>query len=61
MDINWHVVAIDDDGMYTEICDTEQLAIEFAIAMIDADDELKDCEELTIIDSDIFLCQTEEG
>ena len=57
MDNRYNVVAIDIDGQYTEICNTELLAIDFAIAMMDSDDELKDCEGLTIVDSEIFISQ----
>ena len=58
MDNNYHhVVAIDEDGQYTEICDCLDHAIAYSLAMIDADEELKDCEGLTIVVSEIFICE----
>lgn len=55
---NYNTIAIDGDGMYTEICDTYDKAVDFALAMIDSDEELASAEEFCdVSNSEIFICE----
>jgi hypothetical protein len=57
MDNLHHVVVIEDDGQFNEICDDEIKAIDFALGMLIADDELRDFDGIEIEDSELFISE----